>query len=1605
MKKKLLSNCANFTLFHSNDQRKANNYNASSFAQATTRIILVSLLIIAGVMATNAATFTTSSTYMVPVINPTITTISSNINLSNLGSNVVFTAIVKGNSNDYYSTNYFDGGTVTFMEGAVVLAADVPLVLTGTFTAIAGTATYATSSLTEGNHFITVVYNGHPTFATSSAIIFQTVVNPATCTTFTDNIAYVNASVAGGDNSGTSWANAFLTLEEAFDAARTCGVTQIWVAKGTYQPTDYPIGISTPGTLTDRNYTFDMVDGVAVYGGFSGNGTETNINQRNWASNQTILQGNNHFYNVVISINDGNATKLDGFTVTGGNADATTNFTFEDVLYYLSARNGAGLNTYNSSIEVDNCLFYGNNATGNGGAINLYKGSPSFNNIIVKTNTAFTGGGLASTSGSTIRNSVFSENIAGGGGGLYIGAVFYRSGEANTLINVVISKNQANRAGTSQTGGGILNNSSTVNYVNCTFYGNHAGSGTGGAQYNVNSCIITDKNSIYYGNSADGGYPDIRNYTPGGDLYTTTAVLFGNPLFVNEADPDGPDNIWMSNDDGLALQSSSPAINAGALAGAPTTDIRGLVRTGNPDQGAYEYGVFIQPSTTVVTTNLNPSCFSNSVIFTATVTSSGNPVTVGTVSFTDGIAILASNVSLNGIGQATFSTSSLTGGSHTILASYSGVPIFNPSSGSLSQLVNDPPTVNITGPGSICLCTANPKIYTAALDGLSEQTPNASSGTGTAIITVDNVLNTMRVQCMFSGLTSGVSASHIHSATVLSNTGTVGVATTTPTFTGFPTGVTSGTYDQTFDMTLASSYNAAFITANGGITASAFAALQAGLNANKAYYNIHTSVFPGGEIRGFLSSTCNGTTNLSPTTGGTWTSSNNAVATVSNDGVVSAVSEGTTSFTFTDATTNCSATTSLVTVNPRPDAVATPSSQAICSGSDITPIVNSGSVSGTVFNWTSDIVSSGVTGIAASGTGNISGSLVNSTNAAVTVTFIITPTANGCTGSTITAKVVVNPPTRISGNPTDKTIYALTNTAFGVTATGTPPVTYKWQVSTNGGGTYTNLSDGGVYSGSSTNSLSLTNVPFAMNGYKYQCFVTGGCSTETSESALLTVLKRPTTLAYGGDLTVQYTDLVHLTATLTDNLSGLGLDGKLVTFTIGSQSITGTTNPGGVATATLQITQAPGTYTVASSYAGDNTYATSNDSDSFTITQENACGDYTGPVFVNTSGATTFTTSVILSSVVTQEADGSLINLSPGSNINFAFNISSSDGNANLSLVGSPVYNASSSTFSQTANITIKTGQISSILDVSWTVNGNFTNGYCSDQRSVLTVAVPGNDFSAGGGYLILGQNTGGSLNGSPGTKNNFGYNIKWAKNVTKLTGNFNTIWKQNGVSYQAKSNSASALIISQIGTSPARYKAQITYSNVNMKQLDCLTNCWSDGNGTIIMTVYDWGEPGNNGSQAVDQIGFAVIDKNNYLIYSTNTYNTATKPDPIVVLNLNAGNIQVKTSTRLKIGEAVEYTPLTVEKTSSDLVMQVYPNPSKGEFKLALQLPENIDANAKIQLVNMIGKTVYTEDAEMGNGLLQKAISTPNSFPNGLYMVRVIVNNKVYKTQLIFSR
>lgn len=144
--------------------------------------------------------------------------------------------------------------------------------------------------------------------------------------------------------------------------------------------------------------------------------------------------------------------------------------------------------------------------------------------------------------------------------------------------------------------------------------------------------------------------------------------------------------------------------------------------------------------------------------------------------------------------------------------------------------------------------------FAAILDYWAPLTPQTSGATGSGVVTVsfNTNLNLLSISTTWSGLSGLTSAAHIHCCTAVPLTGNAGVATTTPSFAGFPNNVSAGTFSNALDLTLASSWNPTYILNNGGTTTTATTALLAGIAGGRSYFQIHTSTFPGGELRGYL---------------------------------------------------------------------------------------------------------------------------------------------------------------------------------------------------------------------------------------------------------------------------------------------------------------------------------------------------------------------------------------------------------------------------------------------------------------------------------------------------------------------------------------------------------------------------------------------------------------------------------------------------------------------------------------------------------------------------------------------------------------------------------
>lgn len=127
-----------------------------------------------------------------------------------------------------------------------------------------------------------------------------------------------------------------------------------------------------------------------------------------------------------------------------------------------------------------------------------------------------------------------------------------------------------------------------------------------------------------------------------------------------------------------------------------------------------------------------------------------------------------------------------------------------------------------------------------------------ATGSGEVELTLDTDTSLLDIEASWAGLSGVTTVAHIHCCTAAAGTGTAGVAVTPVTLPGFPAGVSAGTYEVTLDMTNSANYTSSFLTDFGGGTVEgALAALIAALDNGMAYFNVHSSTFGSGEIRGF----------------------------------------------------------------------------------------------------------------------------------------------------------------------------------------------------------------------------------------------------------------------------------------------------------------------------------------------------------------------------------------------------------------------------------------------------------------------------------------------------------------------------------------------------------------------------------------------------------------------------------------------------------------------------------------------------------------------------------------------------------------------------------
>jgi parallel beta-helix repeat protein len=362
-------------------------------------------------------------------------------------------------------------------------------------------------------------------------------------------IIYVDADATGA-NDGSSWADAYIYLQEALaDANAAEKPVEIRVAQGIYKPNE---GLVAIPEFDWRMMTFQLINGVDLKGGYAGVDAP-DPNERDIELYETILSGDlngddaevadssnlvteptraENSYHVVFAFECNESPILDGFTISGGNAynpnDELSIFNGGGGIYITMSNpliyncifinnsayiNGGGIiNCQDSNSVLNNCTFYGNSAVKNGGGISIERNSdPTLISCNFYLNSAEFGGGMSNENSNPIlTNCQFSKNSADDdGGGIFNGL------ESNpTLANCTFRENFS-----VQDGGGMMNRErSNPAVTNCRFSGNRSDSNGGGISNTDSNPAVT--NCILTGNTAN---------LSGGGIYND----FSSPIIIN----------------------------------------------------------------------------------------------------------------------------------------------------------------------------------------------------------------------------------------------------------------------------------------------------------------------------------------------------------------------------------------------------------------------------------------------------------------------------------------------------------------------------------------------------------------------------------------------------------------------------------------------------------------------------------------------------------------------------------------------------------------------------------------------------------------------------------------------------------------------------------------------------------------------------------------------------------------------------------------------------------------------------------------------------------------------------------------------------------------
>ena len=448
---------------------------------------------------------------------------------------------------------------------------------------------------------------------------------------------YVNAAATkSGD--GSSWQQALKTIDEAIVASHYCtSIEKMHIAEGSYIPTYKPfeMWVDNEGreisTTSKRDATFHVRSGMEVLGGYQADTGDRNPSIYHTEISGDINDGTNpdhDLYHVGLmvykntwDIND--TTIVDGLSFKNGKAEEKSSLTVNG--QSISRSDGGGMYIHGGLNRISKSLFKINKSDTRGGGIyadGFEHLSLKQNNLDQNTCDEGDGGGAYIQATGTVKTilaegNLFTQNTTDQrGGGVYqntgtnvstwtsnllydnnaIGAASKGGGMYNNTSTAITMKNMVFTHNDAIYGGGLYGDKSNEIVINSTFANNVSDSGDGNAYYwdsnngaIIRNCIFRENNAINIANPAMSH----SIYQPGSTACTSCPGSNGsvNPDFLDANDPNGADNVYMTDDDGLTLKPSSVGLDAGdnTFIGSTPRDIKNGFRIlGTIDIGAYE---------------------------------------------------------------------------------------------------------------------------------------------------------------------------------------------------------------------------------------------------------------------------------------------------------------------------------------------------------------------------------------------------------------------------------------------------------------------------------------------------------------------------------------------------------------------------------------------------------------------------------------------------------------------------------------------------------------------------------------------------------------------------------------------------------------------------------------------------------------------------------------------------------------------------------------------------------------------------------------------------------------------------------------------------------